>query len=311
MKKQLTIQQKRNERNGFLFALPWIIGFIGFSVYPLIASLYYSFTEFNPVMAPKWVGVENYRNVFDDPLVVKALSNTLFMVLVSTPVNLIAALLLAMVVTRNFKERGLTRTIFFLPSVIPMVAATMVWIWMFDPTYGYINHFLSLFGMEGPSWLMDPRFTKWALLLMGTWSTGTTMLVCMNALQDVPRSYYESAEIDGANAIQRFFHITVPGIAHVLVYQAVLNMINAFQYFQQVYVIISASSGGGSNAGVASGGPANSILMYPLYLFHTAFTYFDMGKASAMAWLLFIVVSILTFVMTKATKRITENAGVE
>ena len=146
---------------------------------------------------------------------------------------------------------------------------------------------------------------------MGTWSTGTTMLVCMNALQDVPRSYYESAEIDGANAIQRFFHITVPGIAHVLVYQAVLNMINAFQYFQQVYVIISASSGGGSNAGVASGGPANSILMYPLYLFHTAFTYFDMGKASAMAWLLFIVVSILTFVMTKATKRITENAGVE
>lgn len=187
MKKQLTIQQKRNERNGFLFALPWIIGFIGFSVYPLIASLYYSFTEFNPVMAPKWVGVENYRNVFDDPLVVKALSNTLFMVLVSTPVNLIAALLLAMVVTRNFKGRGLTRTIFFLPSVIPMVAATMVWIWMFDPTYGYINHFLSLFGMEGPSWLMDPRFTKWALLLMGTWSTGTTMLVCMNALQDVPK----------------------------------------------------------------------------------------------------------------------------
>ena len=179
---------------------------------------------------------------------------------------MIAALLLAMVVTRNFKGRGLTRTIFFLPSVIPMVAATMVWIWMFDPTYGYINHFLSLFGMEGPSWLMDPRFTKWALLLMGTWSTGTTMLVCMNALQDVPQSYYESAEIDGANAIQRFFHITVPGIAHVLVYQAVLNMINAFQYFQQVYVIISASSGGGSNAGVASGGPANSILMYPLYL---------------------------------------------
>lgn len=310
-RKKMTLQQRRDERNGFLFALPWIIGFLCFSVYPLLASLYYSFTEFNPVQPPKWVGLANYEYVVKDPLVLKALGNTLFMVLVSTPVNLFVALLLATVVTKNFRGRGITRTIFFLPSVIPMVAATMVWIWMFDPTYGYINHFLSLFGMNGPSWLMDPKFTKWALLLMGTWGTGTTMLICMNALQDVPTSYYESAELDGANAVQRFIHITLPCIAHVIVYQAILNMINAFQYFQQVNIIISASQGGGSNAGIASGGPSNSILMYPLYLFQTAFTYLKMGRASAMAWLLFIVVGVFAFVMTRLTQKVTEDVGVE
>jgi len=310
-RKKMSIQQRRDERNGFLFALPWIVGFLAFSVYPLLASLYYSFTEFNPVTAPKWIGLANYEYVFKDPLVLKALKNTLFMVLVSTPVNLFVALLLAVVVTKNFKGRGITRTIFFMPSVIPMVAATMVWIWMFDPTYGYINHFLGFFGMNGPSWLMDPAYTKWALLLMGTWGTGTTMLVCMNALQEVPTSYYESAELDGANAVQRFIHITLPGIAHVIVYQAILNMINAFQYFQQVNIIISASQGGGSNAGIASGGPSNSILMYPLYLFQTAFTYLKMGRASAMAWLLFIVVAVFAFVMTRVTNKVTEDAGVE
>lgn len=310
-KKKMSLQARRDERNGFLFALPWIIGFLCFSVYPLIASLYYSFTEFNPVKDPVWVGLENYMDVFKDPLILKALKNTLFMTLVATPVNLFVAILLALVVTKNFKGRGITRTIFFMPSVIPMVAGTMVWIWMFDPTYGYINHILSWFGMQGPSWLMDANYTKWALLLMGTWNTGTTMLVCMNALNDVPTSYYESAELDGANAIQRFIYITLPCIAHVIVYQMILNMINSFQYFQQVNIIISASQGGGSNAGVASGGPSNSILMYPLYLYYTAFNYMKMGKASAMAWLLFIVVAIFTVVMTKVTNKVTEDVGVE
>ncbi|QQO08487.1 carbohydrate ABC transporter permease [Breznakiella homolactica] len=303
-------ENARNTRNGLLFALPWIIGFLAFSVYPLAASLYYSFTEFNPVRPPVWVGLDNFKDIFSDPLVFKSLGNTLFMAFVSTPINLFVAVLLASIVSKKFKGRGLVRTFFFLPSIIPMVAATMVWIWMFDPTYGFINNFLAIFGINGPSWLMDPRYTKWALLLMGTWCTGTSMLVCMAALQEVPNSYYESAEIDGANAVRKFFSITLPSVAHVLVYQAILNFINAFQYFQQVYVIVNASHGGGGR-GVASGGPANSILMYPLYIFHNAFTYMKMGKASAMAWLLFIVVALLTVVMTRVTKKATENAGGE
>jgi multiple sugar transport system permease protein len=275
----------------------------------LISSLYYSFTEFNPVSVPKWVGLDNYRAIFADQLVLKSLMNTLFIAFVSTPVNLFVALLLATIVTRKFHGRGVVRTLFFLPSIIPTIAATMVWIWMFDPTYGYINMVLSWFGIKGPAWLMDMRYTKAALLLMGTWCTGTAMLICMAALQEVPTSFYEAAEIDGASPIRKFFSITLPSIAHVLVYQGILNLINAFQYFQQVYIITNASTGGGAGAGYASGGPGNSILMYPLYIFHNAFVYLKMGKASAMAWLLFLVVALLARVMTKVTKGMTADAG--
>ena len=295
----------RDEINGLLFALPWIIGFLCFSVIPLCTSLYYSFTEFNPVKAPEWVGLKNYIYIFKDPLVLKSLKNTMFMAFVSTPVNLFIAVLLASLLNDRFRGRGAVRTIFFMPSIIPMIAATMVCIWMFDPTYGYINRVLSYVGIDGPSWLLNPAYTKWALVLMGTWCTGTTMLICLAALQDVPRSYYESAEIDGAGGAAKFFKVTLPCVAPVLIYQAILNMINAFQYFTQVYVIINASSGGGtSNAG---GGPANSILMYPLYMFNTAFSYMKMGRASAMAWLLFVIVSLLTFIMIKATKKVSDS----
>jgi multiple sugar transport system permease protein len=304
-------ENARNTRNGLLFALPWIVGFLAFSVYPLLMSLYYSFTEFNPVTKPVWVGWDNFINVFHDRLVLKSLGNTLFMAFVSMPANLLIALLLAGLVKKDYHGRGLVRTIFFLPSVIPSIAATMVWIWMFDPTYGYINNVLRWFGIQGPAWLMDMNYTKPALVMMGTWCTGTTMLICLAALQDVPKSYYEAAEIDGIGPVRQFFHITLPGIAHVLVYQAILNLINAFQYFQQVYIIVSANSGTGAGAGGASGGPGNSILMYPLYIFQNAFTYLKMGKASAMAWLLFIVVGLLTIIATQVSKRWTGDAGAD
>lgn len=309
MKEKKSKRERQEFRYGLLFALPWIFGFLAFSIYPLVSSLYYSFTKFNAVTAPRWVGLANFKDVFTDPLVWKSLTNTLFMAFISTPVNLMIALLLACIVVKNFRGRGLVRTAFFIPSVIPMVAATMVWIWMFDPTYGYINNVLQFFGISGPAWLLDSRFTKWALVLMGTWNTGTTMLVCMAALQSVPVSYYESAEIDGAGPVKRFIYITLPCVAHVIVYQAILSIINSFQYFQQVYIIVTANAG--VKGGSAAGGPENSILMYPLYIFHNAFTYLKMGKASAMAWLLFVVVAILTVIMTKVTKKVTEDAGGE
>jgi multiple sugar transport system permease protein len=311
MRKYHLSESARNTRNGLLFSLPWIIGFLCFSIYPLAASLFYSFTEFNPVSPPVWVGLANYRSLFEDKLVAKALSNTLFIAFVSAPVNLLVALLLGMIVTRKFYLRGLVRTLFFLPTIIPTIAATMVWIWMFDPTYGYINTVLGWFGISGPAWLMDMRYTKPALLLMGTWCTGTAMLICMAALEEVPVSYYESAELDGVGPVRKFIYITLPTIAHVLVYQAILGFINAFQYFQQVYIITNASSGSGAGSGYANGGPGNSILMYPLYIFHNAFVFLKMGKASSMAWLLFLLVSILTYVMTKLSKRVTQDTGVE
>lgn len=296
----------RDNINGFLFALPWIIGFLVFSIYPLITSFVYSFTEFSPMLPTKWVGLNNYKFLLKDPLVFKSLKNTLFMAFVSTPINLLVALLLAALVNSKFKGRGAVRTIFFLPSIIPSVAATMVWIWMFDPTYGLINNVLGLLGMKGPAWLINPLYTKWALLIMGAWCTGTTMLICLASLQDVPRSYYESAEIDGANAFRKFLNITIPCISHVLIYQAILNFIGAFQYFTQVYVITRASGGDSF-----SGGPANSILMYPLYIFYNAFGYFKMGRASAMAYVLFAIVAVLTLIMTRLSRKVNEIAGGE
>ena len=190
MKKTKSSWERKEFKYGLLFAAPWIFGFLAFSVYPLVSSLYYSFTKFNAVTTPEWVGLQNFQDVFSDPLVWKSLLNTLFISFVSTPINLAVALLLACIVTKNFRGKGAVRTAFFLPSVIPMVAATMVWIWMFDPTYGYINNVLGWFGINGPAWLLDAKYTKWALVLMGTWNTGTIMLVCMAALQSVPKSYY-------------------------------------------------------------------------------------------------------------------------
>lgn len=305
-----TKQERSEFRWGLLFAMPFIIGFLAFSIYPLLCSLYYSFTEFNAVTLPKWVGWKNYQNLIRDPLVWKSLRNTLFITLVSTPITLAMAVFLALLVTKNFRGKGFVRTAFFLPSIIPTVAGTMVWIWMFNPTYGYVNTVLSWFGINGPSWLMDARYTKWALVMMNTWHTGTTMLICMAALQAVPKSYYESAQIDGANLWDKFIHITIPGIAHVLVYQLILGIINSFQYFQQVYIIITANNGAHGSGGTL-GGPENSILMYPLYIFHNAFTYLKMGKASAMAWVLFLLVAVLTVVMTKVSSKVTEDAGGE
>lgn len=309
MKEKKMSKQTRNNINGFLFALPWIVGFICFSIYPLVSSFYYSFTTFNAVTTPTWVGLKNYENIFKDVLVWKSLKNTLFMAFVSTPINLCLAVSLSYLVNKKFRGRGLARTLFFMPSIIPVVASTMVWIWMFDPTYGLLNTALEWFGINGPAWLNDPSYTKWALLLMGSWSTGTTMLICLAALQEVPISYYESAQLDGANAVTIFFKITLPNIAHVLLYQGILIIISSFQYFTQVYVVIAANAG--AKAATTSGGPANSILMYPLYIFYNAFGYLKMGKASAMAWVLFAIVAILTIIMVKLSKKTSEVAGSE
>lgn len=309
LKRNRINEKQRNNINGFLFALPWIIGFIIFSVYPLVTSLIYSFSDFSAVKPLVFVGLKNFKFILSDSLFYKSLSNTLFYAVIATPLNLSIALGLALLINLPFKGRTLVRTAFFLPSIIPMIAATMVWIWMFDPTYGYLNAVLGWFGINGPNWLVDPRYTKWALILMGSWTTGTTMLICLAALQDVPKSYYESADLDGANAFNKFFSITLPGVAHVVLYQAILNLINAFQYFTQVYVITTVSAGQSSSV---SGGPENSILMYPLYIFHNAFQYGKMGRASALAWVLFLIVAILTFIMLKVTKNsISDGSGGE
>ena len=285
---------------GVIFASPWIIGFCIFTVYALIASFYYSFTKFSPVLDPQWIGFENYKKVFEDPLTWLSLKNTLIYTFSHAFVNISLALGMALLIKKDFHGKAIVRVIFFMPSVIPLVASTMIWIFMLEAKNGIVNQILGSLGLYQPNWLMDMVWTKPAVILIGMWGIGTTMMILLASLKEVPDSYYEAAELDGANAFQRFVHITIPSISNVLFYQIVLLIINGFQYFTQVNIILSAAQGG---LNYVSGGPGNSLLMYPLYLYHNAFPYMEMGRGSAMAWLLFIVIAIITFFMMKIVKR--------
>lgn len=293
---------KNSTRVGLLFALPWIVGFLIFGLYPICISIYYSMTSFNIFQPPTWVGLANYRELFTDEKFYKSLWNTFYMVIVGTPVSLIGGLLLAVLLNQKIKGMPVFRTIFYLPSIVPIVASSLLWLWILNPQYGLINSLLNALGVSGPNWLMDPNYTKPSLIIMGLWGVGNVMIIFLASLQDVPRSLYEAAEMDGANSIQQFLHITLPGITPVIFFQLIMSIINYFQYFTQAYMMIGGSTGG-SGGNLVSGGAENSLLFYSLYLFQNAFGYFKMGKASAMAWILFLVVVAVTAVIFKTQDR--------
>ena len=290
---------------GFLFALPWIIGFLIFSVYPIFMSGYYSFTDFSAIKDPVFVGLENYKSLLKDPLFYKSMTNTLIYVLFSVTVGIFLALIIASMLNKKWKGRTIFRAVFFLPSVVPVVASTMIWVWVFDPSHGYLNRFLKLFGVFTINWLGDPSWTMASVVMITLWGMGSSMVIFLAAMQDVPTELYEAAGIDGAGVTAKFFNITLPGIAHVVLYQVILALINGFQYFTQVYIIIRAQSGNISQG--INGGPRDSLMMYPLYLFYNAFTELKMGKAAAMSWILFLVVSFITFVLLKVSKKWVTN----
>ena len=294
-------KRRNHTAAGILFALPWIIGFLAFSLYPIIMSVYYSLTDFNMFQTPKFVGLENYSALFQDEKFYKSLGNTLSMTVLGTPLCLVAGLLLAVLLNQKVRAMPIFRTFFYLPSIVPLVASSMLWLWILNPQYGLLNNILQKLGLYQPNWLTDPRFTKPALLIMGVWGVGSIMIIFLAALQDVPRTLYEAAEIDGANALKRFFYITLPGISPAIFFQLIMGIINNFQYFTQAYLMIGSSTGGGLN--VVSCGAENSLLFYALYLYQNAFNLFKMGKASAMAWILFVVVAVVTAVVFKTQDR--------
>lgn len=284
-----------NTRAGFLFALPWIIGFLIFGLYPICISIYYSLTSFNIFQSPTWVGLANYAELFRDPKFYKSLGNTFYMVLIGTPVTLLAGLLLAVLLNQKVKGLPIFRTVFYLPSIVPIVASSMLWLWILNPQYGLLDKILKALGLYQPNWLMDPSYTKPSLIIMSVWGVGNIMIIFLASLQDVPRSLYEAAQLDGANVLQQFGHITLPCISPVIFFQLIINVIGYFQYFTQAYVLISGTSGTVNNS--LSGGAENSMLFYSLYLYQNAFGYFKMGKASAMAWILFLIVVAVTVII--------------
>src|SRR6202022_1067093 len=268
---------------GLIFASPWIVGFLIFQLIPIIASAYFSLTNFNLFQDPQFVGLRNYQRLAADELFWKSLFNTLYLTVIGVPISLTAALAAALPLNMRVRGQWLFRTIVFLPSVVPLVAATYIWRWLLNAQYGYINQALAVFHLAQPLWLDDPLWTKPALILMSVWVTGSAMVVFLASLQDVPEEYYEAAVIDGAGAWAKFWHVTLPLISPVILFETIIASIFTLQYFTQAYLLSQTRFNG------ASGGPENSLLVYGLYVFQQAFVNLNMGYASAMAWVLLLV----------------------
>lgn len=296
-----SLQKKKMHNNvvGLAFASPWIIGFVTLSLVPIIQSFYYGFTDFNIFNPPNWVGLSNYTSLFKDDMFIKSLTNTFYMTLFGTPVNIIIGLLTAMLL--NMKVRGMSiyRTVYYLPSIVPTVAASMLWMFLLNSQYGLVDKILGFLHIYQPNWLTDANWTKPALILMGAWTTGAIMIIFLAALQNIPRQLYEAASMDGASPFQQFLHVTLPGISPIMLYQIILSIIANFQYFTQAFVMTGV--GNGQYSGVL-GGAGNSMLFYALYIYKVAFSYLKMGKACAMAWILFIIVAIVTWLLVKTSK---------
>lgn len=303
--------KRKRTLTGLLFASPWIIGFLVFSLYPILASLYYSFTTFNLFKAPVWVGLENYVQLFaHDPRFWQSLWNTLYMTVIGTPVFLIVALCTALLLNMKVGGKSFYRTLFYLPTVMPMVATSLLWLWILNTQSGLLNSLLKSIGLPAPNWFGDAAFTKPSLIFIGMWATGNIMIFFLASLQEIPVSLYESAEINGAGAFRKFFRITLPQITPIILYQMIVNIIYNFQYFTQAYIILNGSGSSGTSSMIPGyGGPLNSMLFYALYLYQRGFVFFKMGEASAMAWFLFVIVAVVTVAIFKTSRRWVNYGG--
>lgn len=276
-----------NTRLLYLFISPWLIGFFIFVAGPMLASLYFSFTEFSGFGSPEWVGLKNYVTLFtDDPLFWKSLWNTFFYTIFSVPLGLIAGYLLAVLLNSKVKYMPLFRTIFYLPSIVPAVASSLLFILIFQPQFGIANAILEFFGLPTSKWLYSEMMAKPTLIIMSLWGVGGGMIIYLAGLQDIPQSLYEAAELDGAGPLQKFFKITIPMTSNVIFFNLIMGIIGSFQIFTQAYIVSDGK-----------GGPNNATLFYVLYLYQNAFQYFKMGYASALAWILFIITVVFTFLV--------------
>ncbi len=284
-----------------LFLSPWIIGFVLFTAWPMLLSLYYSFTDYNLLTTPHWVGLDNYRFMFGvgkihgqreaDPYFWQCVRNTIWIIVVSVPLQLIVALLTAMLLTRPRRGVNIYRTLFFMPSLAPTVGAALVFVYLLNPATGPVNQLLSnIPGVSPPLWFYDPTWSKPALVVLALWGVGDSIVIYLAGLLNIPRDLYEAISIEGANAWQRFRHVTLPMLTPVIFFTLVIGVINGFQYFDQAYV-------SSTTAGSGAGDPQNSLLFYGVWLYEQAFSYFHMGYASAMAWVLFIVTMVTTAVL--------------
>jgi multiple sugar transport system permease protein len=282
---------KREARAGFLFASPWFLGFTVFLAYPLIASVYFSFCDYSVLKPPVYVGLDNYREMWGDELFKRSLTNTFSFAAMALPLGMMTSLILAMLLNTKVKGLALFRTLFFLPSLVPQVSLACLWLWVFNGEHGVLNNLLMKIGINGPDWLGNPTWSKPALVVMAVWGGGNAMLIYLASLQDVPTSLLEAADLDGANGWQKTRNVTLPMISPVILFNLIMGIIGSMQVFAVPYIMFP------------NGTPARSTTFYTTYLFDNAFRYHKMGYASAMGWIMFLIILALTFASLKLSAR--------
>jgi multiple sugar transport system permease protein len=293
---------------------PWLVGFCVFIGYPLVYSAYLSLHSYDLLSPPRWVGLANYRFLFkEDPEVGTAVRNTLWLIVIAVPLQVLFAFGIAVMVTRAKRGAGLFRTVFYLPALAPPVAAALGFVYLLNPATGPVNIVLDKLGIEGPLWFNDPGWSKPSLTLLAMWGVGTIFVIFLAAILDVPKHLHESAELDGAGAFRRLRYVTLPTISPVILFAVVLGVIQALQYFTQAYVAAAIAAGQASQAGTVStleqGYPEGSTLFYPILLYYHGFRFFNMGYASAMAMLLLAVAFAVTLLIVRNSRRWVHYSG--
>lgn len=284
-------EEKRNFLIGMAFISPWLIGFLAFTVYPLVSSFYYSLTRYDLIQDPVFIGVQNYLfTVTKDPRFLTVISNTVYYVVFSVPLSIIAAFLIANLLNTKIIGRSVFRGIIYIPSIVPAVCTAMVWLLLLNIQYGAINGMLQALNLPAIPFLSNPNISKPSLILIAAWACGGTVVIFLASLQDVPRSLYEAATVDGANAWQRFLNVTIPLSSPVILFNLIIGFINSFQEFTLPWLL-------------TNGGPAASTELYSLHLYRNAFQNLRMGYASALAWILFVVIVIFTIILFRSSGR--------
>ncbi|WP_344941849.1 sugar ABC transporter permease [Sphaerisporangium flaviroseum] len=285
-----TTPARREARRFYVFVSPWAIGFVLFSGVPIVASILMSFTHWNLLRDPTWVGLANYQKMIADPEFWESIVNTFYFGAGSVALGVVFTFLLALLLNQPLRFQGLFRTVMYLPSVVSGVATALLWLNILHPDYGLINKLLALIGVQGPGWLGTMEWAMPALILMSVWGAGNTIIIYLAGLQGIPKTLYEAAEIDGAGWWRRFWNVTVPMMSPVIFF----NVVTGFIASLQAYVLILI---------MTEGGPANATMVLGLYIYRHAFTYFDMGYAAALSWAMFLIVIAVTLIQFRLARR--------
>jgi multiple sugar transport system permease protein len=282
--------ERRNLRLGMMFISPWVIGFLAFLVYPILSSLYYSFTDYSGFGEADWVGLSNYTRMIDDSLFWQSLGNTFYYTALAVPIGVAVAIVMALAMNQPLREVGIYRAALYLPSVLPIFALAFIFVWILNPRFGLVNHFLNVLGIDSIDWLGDPTWAKLSIVMLAQLGAGQYALVFLTSIRAIPHSLYDAAKIDGAGGWHIFRNVTLPLITPIILYDIIIGIGLGLQVFTPAYVM-------------TNGGPDNSTMFYVLYLYRNAFRYGDMGYASAMGWILLLISVVLAFAVFRTSRR--------